>query len=444
MKAHYTPKHLISSIKRHLPKKYERVLEPSVGDGALLESLIKNNCKVKLTALDINESALSLTNKKYSAHFSKVEFINDDFLMWSSNLEVERLYDLVIMNPPFCARKKNWVSYDNHKVPIEVAFLKAAIALCEDGGTLVAILPQSIISGALRCSLGLRRELFELLDIRYCYELTEYEFPKIEGRFYLLVGKKGKGTASTVLRSNIGSDITLSFKEAQCSDYRLDYNFHYTKVLYEKIRRKLGASTAFLNDISNIFRGNLSAPFEKNSIIHTTSYNGSWNENNPRIFPLLKTGKYVSNGDILLKRVGRKGVQSLGLYSLNRNQAISDCILAIRVDDTFRSEVVLFSLRVLYACSEGERFLYKGTGAKFVAVSDLKKAIVIYNLNSIFPDEYVVWLAAINRGALESAIEIEKEVRRSIFDAALTNSFNIDNNYLKLTTRIQRARVFDF
>ncbi len=103
--AFYTDKNLVDTIVDFLPvfeKKCIRILEPSVGAGNFIHSVISKYCdkEIYFDLIDIDKTALKVLEillKKYSN--SKIHFnlINEDFL----NFNFNHRYDLVIGNPPF-------------------------------------------------------------------------------------------------------------------------------------------------------------------------------------------------------------------------------------------------------------------------------------------------------------------------------------------------------
>ena len=75
-------------------------MEPSVGDGAFISELAKEeNININLTALDINKAELNTASEKWSK--KTASFIETDFLEYTTTKQ----YSAVIGNPPYV--KKN-------------------------------------------------------------------------------------------------------------------------------------------------------------------------------------------------------------------------------------------------------------------------------------------------------------------------------------------------
>ncbi len=103
--SYYTPSYLASFISKRVLSHFEgrsrlSVLEPSVGDGAFISELDKEeNININLTALDINEVELKTASRKWSKQTAS--FIKRDFLDYSA----KKKFSAVIGNPPYV--KKN-------------------------------------------------------------------------------------------------------------------------------------------------------------------------------------------------------------------------------------------------------------------------------------------------------------------------------------------------
>jgi len=176
--SYYTPQYLAEFISKRLLNYFGNrtrisILEPSVGDGAFLESINKNkNLIVKITALDINSAELSLARKKWD---SKGEFIEKDFLEYIP----KRNFSAVIGNPPYIKKnrlKKKQIElsksiHNKEKLSeksvknIWATFLIKSITHLTKDGVLAFILPS------------------ELLQVSYTKELRNYlkkQFDRIE------------------------------------------------------------------------------------------------------------------------------------------------------------------------------------------------------------------------------------------------------------------------
>lgn len=150
------------------------ILEPSVGDGAFISELEKEeNINIKLTALDINQIELKTASKKWNKKTGS--FIKTDFLEYSALNK----FSVVIGNPPYV--KKNILTSKQIELSKEIhsnenlteasvkniwtTFLVKANTLLVNNGILAFVLPS------------------ELLQVKFAEEIREYlkkEFERIE------------------------------------------------------------------------------------------------------------------------------------------------------------------------------------------------------------------------------------------------------------------------
>ncbi len=177
--SYYTPQYLASFISKRVLSHFENrarmsILEPSVGDGAFISELAKEeNININLTALDINRVELNTASKKWSK--KTASFVKTDFLEYSINKQ----YSAVIGNPPYV--KKNILTSKQIKLSKEIhsnenlteasvkniwaTFLVKANTLLTKNGVLAFVLPS------------------ELLQVKFAEEVREYlkkEFERIE------------------------------------------------------------------------------------------------------------------------------------------------------------------------------------------------------------------------------------------------------------------------
>lgn len=177
--SYYTPSYLASFISKRVLSHFENrarmsILEPSVGDGAFISELAKEEIiNIKLTALDINERELNTASEKWNK--KTASFVKTDFLEYSTT----KKYSTVIGNPPYI--KKNILTSNQIELCKEIhskenlteasvkniwiTFLIKANTLLAKNGVLAFILPS------------------ELLQVKYAEEVREYlkkKFKRIE------------------------------------------------------------------------------------------------------------------------------------------------------------------------------------------------------------------------------------------------------------------------
>jgi adenine-specific DNA-methyltransferase len=177
--SYYTPSYLANFISKRVLSHFEgrirmSILEPSVGDGAFISELEKEeNININLTALDINELELETASEKWSR--KTASFVKTDFLEYSKT----KKYSAVIGNPPYV--KKNILTSKQIELSKEIhsnenlteasvkniwtTFLVKSNTLLVKNGVLAFVLPS------------------ELLQVKFTEEIREYlkkEFQRIE------------------------------------------------------------------------------------------------------------------------------------------------------------------------------------------------------------------------------------------------------------------------
>jgi adenine-specific DNA-methyltransferase len=177
--SYYTPLYLARFISKRVLSHFESrtrmsILEPSVGDGAFISELEKEeNININLTALDINEGELKTASEKWSK--KTASFVKTDFLEYSTTKQ----FSAVIGNPPYV--KKNILTSKQIELSKEIhsnenlteasvkniwtTFLVKSNTLLAKNGILAFVLPS------------------ELLQVKFAEEVREYlktEFERIE------------------------------------------------------------------------------------------------------------------------------------------------------------------------------------------------------------------------------------------------------------------------
>lgn len=204
--AYYTRQDICFGIVNNLPdaKNYSNlsILEPSIGVGNFLPSLIEKYStvpNVSIDVVDINPSSLELLEEMLK-HISipdnfNIRFIEGDFLL----LDFDKRYDIVIGNPPYmkltkdktlAARyKANAINKDTNN--IFAFFVERALSL---GDCVSLIVPKSIINAP---EFNKTREIMNTYSISHLIDFGEKAFKgvKIETiSFTIDTRKKPKDT----------------------------------------------------------------------------------------------------------------------------------------------------------------------------------------------------------------------------------------------------------
>lgn len=384
MKFYPTPPHIADLVKKHLPKDIHHVLEPAVGEGALLAGLSSRSFD-SVTIVDLDSGLLRVAKR----YLPKVKSLRRDYLLWSRNSRLK--FDLIITNPPFSAKSSEFIEYDGQRVPIEVAFIDSCLKQMTVSGTLIGIVPGSIINSGKWARL--RQEMLSMGEFTHVYQLPKNTFHKIEAVFYLFVYKKDIKGRQIILRKFKSDlpDIALSKKVFPQFEYRLDFDFYSSFFKLNKIISFAHKSEVFrLGSIVKLKRGSVRVQYKDRGNIHSTHL-GS--------LPGYISGKKGRNDNpekqcIGLKRVSRNAHLSFSILSKSVLDACTDCVIIIasRTKDV-DILAVLFSLRIIYSNDIGESVLMKGIGARYISVEKLAE-IPLVDLSNLFHEQFLQYKAA--------------------------------------------------
>lgn len=206
---YYTPKSLADYLVKYIFEKYKfnreiDVLEPSCGNGVFLNSLI--NCeKIKKNYMlnfnfvekDKNELLKAINLVKDN----KFEYYNGDYLEYSQ--KVNKLYDLIIGNPPYIKRSLLTKAQVNSGckiieksgmnksvgMNIWITFLISSIQKLKKEGVLCFVLPAELLQ--VKYSDEIRRYLNQQFSIIEIFKFNELIFKDIEQNVIVLIGIKG-------------------------------------------------------------------------------------------------------------------------------------------------------------------------------------------------------------------------------------------------------------
>lgn len=395
MQYYPTPIDVVNILKKHLPRFLGDVLEPSAGEGALLESIESSSNQYKsLTLVDIDPNKCEILRVKHPA--AKVQ--RKDFVTWELG---DKRFDTVIANPPFHARPGKDTEYDGNFIPIEFAFVKKSISLLKEGGFFLAILPSSVIASDLGSEL---RSTILGMDVRYCYELPAYSFKGVEGGFFIIILRKAKGSGPIRLRLIEGggrhTNLVLSRAEIITRKNRLDFSYHSTFFGSSNYFTDLEKFNLFEYSFRSVKRGSVRSGYKRNGVIHSTSFNnGFWSEYSG------DESDYV----ISCQRVARSAHLSFGLLHKSLVGSCTDCVITFEVPEGL-TLATLFYMRVMFSSERGRKYLLRGTGSKYMSLNDLRD-IRLFDICKIFRTEFSSYKNHYIKSEYSEVIKIENMVR---------------------------------
>ena len=221
--AHYTPFNLSEFVAKKIYKAWNKppknslvkVLDPAVGDGNLLISLVSTlvdngYISIETTAYDTDEIALKNAKNKFKKHFQKIKskWLQKDFLekvtennIYSDDLlfssKIKNNYDLIIANPPYVrtqqlGRKKSKELSQyfnlNGRVDIYFAFLISMDKVLNDNGVVGIIVSNRFMT--TRSGESVRKRLIEKYQIHNIYDFGDTKIFKAAVLPAVLVYKK--------------------------------------------------------------------------------------------------------------------------------------------------------------------------------------------------------------------------------------------------------------
>ncbi len=174
-----------------------KILEPSIGEGALLIEITKliikltniidkNNKTIKKTIIqslygfEINNNSLNKAKKNIlnilNIKDAEFNFINADFLLLNLKDKIEQKFDIIIANPPYIKEKQNKelfipfkkTKYYQGRMDIWYLFLQYSIDLLKDDAILSYIIPSNWVTNKsadkLRTSIKEKTEILSIID----------------------------------------------------------------------------------------------------------------------------------------------------------------------------------------------------------------------------------------------------------------------------------------
>ncbi|WP_440207031.1 N-6 DNA methylase [Acinetobacter oleivorans] len=367
-------------------KHFDRVLDPCVGDGALLACLNHNFNTV--TIVDIDPDRLNKFDDNIFVKYA------GDFL----NLQINQKFDLILCNPPFNNKAISGPS-------LEEKFLHKCLSLLNTNGYGIFILPSSIINGTKANKI--RKNLIKDYTILSIDILPKNTFLKIESHFYIILLKNIKPTTDYNIETNLGN---INSKLIAKNDYSSLNPLQLVNTLkYENFIKNL---PTFKLSNSLVFRGNSE---KSDSQVHTTNFSHFYcNQINFR--NKNSEGKYIKKYDLVCKRVGRNCHNSFSIFLNNSQANISDCVIAISLNsNSYKNNLnLLFNIRLSILFGASYCFLIDGSGANYISLKKLKETKFIDFKGFLSKKDLKKFVHLIIKKDIKSLIHFEKKIKNKI------------------------------
>lgn len=177
---------IVNFIDYMLKHNYKNVLEPSCGSCEFIKFLDKKD-DLTITAIEYNKT---IYDKIIQLKFkNNVSIFNDDFL----ELNVERLYDLILGNPPYFVYKKSDINKKYHKYlkgrpNIFLPFILKSLELLNDNGILAFVLPKSFLNCGYYS--GVREYIYHNFCVKNIIDLSDHQYIETKQDTFALILKK--------------------------------------------------------------------------------------------------------------------------------------------------------------------------------------------------------------------------------------------------------------
>lgn len=439
---YYTPPALADFLVSKIPIiNAKRVLDLCVGSGNLLAAARVKWSSTFLVGVDLDPNAVANCTKRFSAPALFTQ--GDARLLYpgvASNSCRELAtndFDVVLANPPFTQNDESTqfsppeldslassVDWGSTCRRVEGQLLVHNILYVRDGGYLVAIIP----NGVLSCDrfAGLRKWIIMQSELLKVIRLPENMFTgsEVSASALILKKKSQKGTSEpvdfTLLEAKVRADTIVAktiYKgklNPNTSNTRLDTVYRFPESI---------GNYATLKDFASIIRRGAFIPKSNLGLagschyIHSTSIRGGGLDLNNRLGyvmneRIVKTKVYVGQGDILIVRVG-KTLGTVGIVADSTHGGLtSGCLFLVRPNG-----INPYSLALLLQCEVSQRYyraVARGTAARFLTYADIRET----------PIPLV---------SAESLSEFTKE-----YEATLKFPFPSDSERRRRLTRIKR------
>ena len=214
--SYYTPAILSDFLVKHIFERYIcrseiSVLEPSVGNGQFLSSLLKNDLlnRTQQVAIHINEINPDELSKscnlyqQYKSNSSKLYPTSVDFLEYDK--EGEKKFSLIIGNPPYINKKyltedqiakckiicQGVIPSFGETKNIWPSFLIRSVQKLTPNGVLCFVLPSEILQ--VKYTKEIRKYVLDSFERVEIFAFNELIFPGIEQDVVALIGIKSAG-----------------------------------------------------------------------------------------------------------------------------------------------------------------------------------------------------------------------------------------------------------
>lgn len=373
---------LISALDLTAPK---TIVDLGSGSGSLSHQAFKKWATAKIITVDIDTEAHSATFQttlsKNFIHYS-TDALEESFLQIIGLSK--RKVDAVVCNPPYLQLKWQKHYYQilseagleklapqSGGINADILFIAQSIRLLKHGGRLGLILPNGVIAGEK--NKVFRDAINKSHRIEKIVELPRRAFKKTDAKAHICIITKGIKPKKLIPITKICRQHKFQ-KEIKVPSSNLPNRLDYS---YVSILRKQEGISNIGAVAKKIFRGNISSTERrkiKQAVFHITDFKPNCTKIDASFYITKRESARNKRptaiyGDILLARVGRNLSEKIAIVELEGEVIVSDCILILRIIDTYRLEVFNF-----LTSTRGREYLKaisKGVGAQYITAKSV-------------------------------------------------------------------------
>lgn len=224
------------------------IIDPAVGEGVFLKVSSKMWESAELFGVDIDSNVIASLQKQ---NWPNLRVICGDSLVpetWNDSPEIQRVlkqggFDLVVGNPPFSswfdlvrvphilchyelARRNGGFK---KSMPVEVLFLERFIKLARDGGFIIIVLPDGVLSNPKY--MYIRQFILAQTEVRHIISLPRNVFQDTSAKTSILVLRKTAGVSANYSTQSIAfhePEVMADLIEVCSANLveRMDYRYH--------------------------------------------------------------------------------------------------------------------------------------------------------------------------------------------------------------------------
>ena len=337
----YTPPLLAEQLVGFSTQKViKRIADFCVGDGELLRAAARRWPTAKLIATDLSPKALVAVSKNHPQWITgKCDFLNETSRRKCRALSgLDGKVDLIFMNPPFSCLggTKHSVQLDGVQYTCSTAmkFVVTALHYMSKKGRIYAILPHSV--GYSERDRLLWRTLVENYSLRILSKSGNNHF---------------KGCSPHIIL------ISLNTSGHACVDGKV-------------IPLRIPAPDVSVSRGSIPMNEARKAPSGIYPLVHSTNLQG--NRIQPSEYLMAGDRSLVKGPAVLIPRVGTPRKDKICRLPAGKSVVLSDCVIALKTKSAAESKALQGEIMEKW---DAFRLIYQGTGARYVALSTIKRVM---------------------------------------------------------------------